>query len=256
VIVNDDALSYTKTMQSESVDLIIIDPPYVDVVKDIWDSKDVVTEELAYELRRVLKSTGSLYLWCGIGEKSQSLMRWYPVFAKHFVFKDMITWKKSRGIGMRKGWLYTREEILWFVKDNKQFVWNEDAQYGDERRIWDGGSDTPKPSQTGTYAKSIYKRLTNVWIDIQEESLGVSLGVSKEILHSTPKPIKALKRIIEAHTTTGDIVYDCFLGSGSTAVACLQTGRSYIGVELDITIYNIASKRIESLTNRLQPSLM
>jgi len=50
------------------------------------------------------------------------LIRWFPIFNEKWYFKDLITWKKQRGMGMRKGWLYTREEIMWFVKDNKKFI--------------------------------------------------------------------------------------------------------------------------------------
>lgn len=242
IIVNDDALKYTRDMPSNVVDLIILDPPYGDVVKDVWDTQNAISIDLVAHLFRVLKPTGSLYLWCGIGEKSQSLMRWWPIFAKQFVFKDIITLAKTRGIGMRRGWLYTREEVLWFVKDNKAFRWNLDAQYSTERRIRDNGQDTIKLSQNGYQAKSLYKRWTNIWTDIPEESYNITI----KIPHSTPKPIKALRRIIEAHTQPGDVVYDCFLGSGSTAIACIKTGRDYIGVEINQEIYDAALYRVES----------
>ena len=120
-----DCRQLIKDIDDESIDLILTDPPYVGVVKDKWDQTEIIDGAFAKELLRVLKPSGSLYIWCGVGEKSQSLFRWYPIFNEHFHFKDLITWKKRRGIGMRKGWLYTREEIMWFVKDNKKFIWNK-----------------------------------------------------------------------------------------------------------------------------------
>src|SRR3990167_8975584 len=130
-----DCFDLLKLIDSNSVDLIIIDPPYL-TTKEKWDKTEIVNEELSRELFRVAKNSCSLYVWCGIGEKSQSLIRWFPIFNKDWYFKDLITWKKQRGIGMRKGWLYTREEIMWFVKDNKKFIWNTDNQYSKEKRPW------------------------------------------------------------------------------------------------------------------------
>ena len=109
----------------EKVDLIILDPPYLTTNKS-WDREEVVTIDLARSLFESAKDSASLYVWCGIGEKSQSLIRWFPVFARpsaqQWHFKDLITWKKQQGLGTRKGWFYTREEIMWFVKDNRKFV--------------------------------------------------------------------------------------------------------------------------------------
>jgi len=178
-----------------------------------------------------MKDTASLYVWCGIGEKSQSLIRWFPVFSVDFHFKDLITWKKRRGIGMRKGWLYTREEIMWFVKDNKKFVWNKEAQYGTEPNLF-------KKGFSGYVCKSKFKRISNVWVDIPEV-----LG-RKKIAHYTPKPAKALERIIMAHTKKGDIVLDCFAGSGTTGLACRALGRHFLLIELKLVFCKIAHQRL------------
>ena len=127
-----DCRELIRDIPDNSVDLILTDPPYVGVVKASWDSEEVLSENLIKEFYRVMKPSASLYVWCGIGEKSQSLMRWWPLIKKTFHFKDLITWKKRRGIGMRKGWLYTREEVMWWVKDNKKFIWNKEEQYSEE----------------------------------------------------------------------------------------------------------------------------
>lgn len=242
VIYNEDCLGEKGMgiLPDSSIALIITDPPYL-TTKEAWDKKEVVNPQLSGELFRVLKSTGSLYVWCGIGEKSQSLIRWFPVFSKDFVFKDLITWKKQRGIGMRKGWLYTREELMWFVKDNKKFVWNKEEQYGDERYSKDWLKRL-KP-------KCPFKRLTNVWTDIKEETLkGVcgSKNIPKKVIyHFAPKPLKAMRRVILAHTSPGDIVLDPFMGSGTTVVACKHLHRKYIGYEIEKRSCDVAQQRLE-----------
>lgn len=228
-------------IKNESIDLIIIDPPYL-VTKEKWDKENQVTEELSNQLFRILKPTGSFYCWGGVGEKSQSIIDWFLLFKDSgWYFKDWITWKKQRGMGNRKGWLYTREELLWFVKDNEKFIWNKEHQYGNERRIRDGGKDIIKPSQSGKFAKSIYKRLTNVWDDISEQTF----NVTDKISHFTPKPEKALKRIILAHTQENDVILDCFLGSGTTAKVAKNLNRDCIGIEKDIEYYKLSLKRTQ-----------
>lgn len=246
-IICGNCFDILPTMPSDSVDLIIIDPPYL-ITKELWDKKEVVNEILSKELYRILKDTGSLYVWCGIGEKSQSLIRWFPIFSKSLIFKDLITWKKQRGIGMRKGWLYTREECMWFVKDNKKFIWNLEYQCSDIDKyakipkgfkMKDGG-------YSGKYLrnKEGYKRLTNVWSDIVEESFDTIHKSKNKIGHFTPKPLKAIERIIKVHTKENDIVLDCFLGSGTTAIAAQRLKRIYIGIELNAEYVEIANRCI------------
>jgi DNA modification methylase len=229
VLHHADAVEYLKTMPDESVDLILIDPPYFRVVKNSWDHawKNMTeylnwTKEWATESLRVLKPTGNLYLWGSVGERSDAIIRQKLLLDDiGWHFKDWITWKKKRGMGNRRGWLYVREEVLWYVKDNRRFTWNEDAQYNcDEKNEFSVGF--------GGYAcKSKFKRLTNVWTDIPEQLAG------KTTLHYTPKPVTAIERIIKAHTRPGDTVLDFFAGSGTTGLACQHLNRKCILVEND-----------------------
>lgn len=242
-LVLGDCLEVMKLIPDESVDLIIIDPPYL-VTKEKWDKKEVVNQQLSSELFRIAKSSCSLYVWCGIGEKSQSLIRWFPIFNEKWYFKDLITWKKRSGIGMRKGWLYTREEMMWFVKDNGNFLWNKEFQYGNEiRKMQSERTRKLKDGTKKTYAnKSEFYRISNVWDDIGEVSW---TGISKTS-HFTPKPEKAIERIIQSHSKENDIVLDCFLGSGTTAKVAKNLNRQFVGIEISKEYFDIAVKRLES----------
>ena len=74
------------------------------------------------------------------------------------------------------------------------------------------------------------------------------MKINKEIntnLHPTQKPVKLLEYLIKTYTNEGDIVLDNCMGSGSTGVACLNTNRNFIGIELDEKYFEIAKKRIE-----------
>src|SRR5208283_4941502 len=90
-IICGDCLNILPQIPNDSIDLAIIDPPYLVTAED-WDNKEVVNKELISNLFRVMKSTANIYIWCGIGEKSSSLIRWFPLFSELFHFKDLITW--------------------------------------------------------------------------------------------------------------------------------------------------------------------
>ena len=70
-------------------------------------------------------------------------------------------------------------------------------------------------------------------------------------LHPTQKPVAMMEYFVETYTNEGDIVLDCCMGSGSTGVACVNTNRNFVGIELDEGYFNIAKKRIEEAINNL-----
>ena len=86
------------------------------------------------------------------------------------------------------------------------------------------------------YTHNLDKNHKNVWVS-KERNNGK--------LHSCQKPLDILERIIKTSSNEGDIILDCFMGSGSTGVACMNTNRKFIGIELDENYFNIAKQRIE-----------
>ena len=94
MIINNSWQNELPKIESNSIDLIIIDPPYL-TTNEKWDKDEVINEELSKQLFRIAKDSCSLYVWCGIGEKSQSLIRWFPIFQNDWHFKDLITWKNN-----------------------------------------------------------------------------------------------------------------------------------------------------------------
>lgn len=240
-----DCLEIMKSFPDESIDLVLTDPPYVNVINERWDKQDVFNDDIIKRLKRLMKKHASLYVWCGIGEKSQTMIDWFLRLKKYFYFKDLITWKKQRGLGNRRGWLYTREEILWFVKDNKHYIWNTEYQYSDEKRgkmIYRFRLKNGEISDK--YIKSEYKRLTNVWCDITEPTFDTKSDKKVVGLHKAVKPLKAISRIIKVHTFEGDLILDPFFGSGTTGVAAEQLKRRWIGIEINPEYCEIAKQRI------------
>jgi site-specific DNA-methyltransferase (adenine-specific) len=250
-IVCGDCIEYLPKLKEDSVDLIINDPPHYGVLKDEWDNQWKSLGEYlgwcrkwAEECYRVLKDTGSMYVWGSVGERSDSTIRLKLLLDEcGFVFKDWITWKKQRGMGNRRGWLYTREEILWFVKDNKKFTWNTDNQYSKEKRKSQHFGF--KSWKKGHRPLSENYRISNVWTDIPEQTWNWK---DIKTQHSTPKPLEALARIIRAHTKEEELVLDCFIGSGSTAVAAKMLSRNYLGYEIDSKYCDIANRRLSEVS--------
>jgi site-specific DNA-methyltransferase (adenine-specific) len=247
-IVNADCIEYMEQLDIVSVNLVIADPPYYNVVSDAWDKQQSTrTEYLQWSKRwiclaqRAMKPTASFYLFGGVGEKSDTIIRLKLLCDELGLhFKDWITWKKDRGMGTRKGWLYTREEILWYTLSNN-IKWNEEHQYTDEKRSRDKYGYKAAQKE-GFKHKSEFKRLTNVWTDISE--LGDAQRVAIKSGHSTPKPERLIERIILAHTNEGDTVLDPFLGTGTTAVVCKRLNRKCIGIEKDPNYFIFAMNRI------------
>ena len=130
-----DCIEEMKKFPENHFDLIVADPPYGGLVDAHWDRIPdyfAFSERWLLECKRVLKDDGSIYVWCSIGQKSTSLLDIAKILKDEFVFQDMIVWSKQRGRGNRKGWLFTREEILWASK-TEQYRWNLDHQYSSEK---------------------------------------------------------------------------------------------------------------------------
>lgn len=112
----------------------------------------------------------------------------------------------------------------WIIWDKRQDFPSND--FADCEMIWTNGKGTAR----------IFRHLWSGAIRASER------GEAR--LHPTQKPLVLMKWLIERYTQPGDVVLDCFMGSGTTGVACVQTGRNFIGVELDKGYFEIAQRRI------------
>ena len=238
-----DVLEGLKLLPNNSQDLIIADPPYFKIVKDNWDNKWKTEEEyLAWcelwfaECNRVLKDTGTFYLWGGIGKhKEHPLFGQIKILEKMgFLFQDWITWKKQKGIGSKKGFMFIREELIYFTKTN-DFICN--TPYLDE---------IAKNHGRLKKGKENYKRCGNVWNDINEVTVG-NLIHTERVKHPTQKPLKACYRIIKTSSNEEQNVLIPFAGSGSECEACEVLGRNWTAFENDQFSIDIIHERFENL---------
>ena len=228
-----DCLELMKDIPDGSVDAIITDPPYGTTACK-WDS--VIDFELMWEqLNRIIKPNGAIVLFGT--EPFSSALRLSNI--KNFRYD--IVWEKpnntnfmrlKREIGKR------HEMISVFYK--KQPTYNpqmkEGKPYKDKRtnrKSWEGvnNQSTKIPiDNSGTRYPSSVQKFCNV---------------NKNTLHPTQKPVALLEYLIKTYTNENETVLDFTMGSGSTMVACVNTKRKGIGIELDETYYKLAKKRVE-----------
>lgn len=219
-------IEYMRTLPNECIDLIIADPPYYKIVQNNWDNNwENEKEYLGWckkwtkECFRILKPSGVFYVWGAIGKHQQHCFFKYIMNCEEdFIFQDWITWKKQKGIGSRKGYMWIREELVMFSK-NKTFTINK--PYLDE--IAKNHGRLPRD-------KVNYKRCGNVWTDINEVTVG-NLIHTERVKHPTQKPLKACDRIIKTSSNIDDLVYIPFAGSGSEIVSCINNNRNYLATE-------------------------
>jgi site-specific DNA-methyltransferase (adenine-specific) len=245
-IINQDILSAVKYLPEKFVDLLFIDPPYNITKKfnrvsfrqmnneeyedwvDSWLSKLIV----------LLKENASIYI-CGDWKSSSAI---FKVGSKYFQVRNRITWEREKGRGAKANWKNCSEDI-WFFTNSDTYTFNVEkvklrrkvlAPYRDEKRNpknWD-------QSTSGSFRDSFP---SNIWNDISVPFWSMPENTE----HPTQKPEKLLAKLILAGTNEGDLVFDPFLGSGTTAVVAKKLGRRHVGVELDNYYCSFALKRLE-----------
>lgn len=235
-IYNDDCLNVLKKLKDNSIDLIIADPPYflsnggksinngkiVSVNKGEWDKvnsrgeKLLFTEKWIKACKRVIKPTGSIFI---MGSYHNIFDVYDACYKYGLKIINFITWNKTDPPPLiyKNKFRFSAEHILW-VKKGKVHKFNY-------KYIYNVNSE----------------EMTDVW-----RLSAVSLPEKKFGYHPTQKPIKLMERMIFACTDEGDVVLDPFMGSGTTVVASKKLNRKFIGIEKEISYFNIAKSRIQS----------
>ena len=230
-----DCLEIMKDIPDKSIDMILCDLPY-GTTQNKWDSV-IPFDDLWREYKRIIKDNGVIVL------TSQGIFTAKLILSNEKWFKYKWVWEKSKAtnfLNAKKQPLRKHEDICVFY--NKQPKYNPQMTEGEP---YDKG--IRKNQLTGSYGefnpvhvKSEGKRYpTDVVYFKTAESEG-------KVYHSTQKPVALLEYLIKTYTNEGELVLDSCMGSGSTGVACLNTNRKFIGIELDENYFNIAKERIEN----------
>lgn len=241
MIVCKDCLKFLAGLEDDSVDLILTDPPYFDVIDEPWDKQwDTMGEYLRWcrewsrECVRVLKPGRCMYVW-GTTKTNAFLKYKMEVLDRipGMFYQNWIIWSYDWGGRTRKTFPRKHEDLLMYSK-GKDFLFN-----ADDVRI---PYKMAKNVRAGAQNHPLGKVPTDVWPMNNHTT-------SKEYCpwHKTQKPIALLQRIIRANTNPGDVVLDIFSGSGSTAIACDREDREFVGCDRSRVYVERSIQRREEL---------
>lgn len=237
-----DCLEGMKHINDKSIDMILCDLPY-GKTQNKWD-KLIPFESLWEQYERIIKDNGAIVLTAD--QPFTSLL----VNSNQKLFRYSLVWEKTTPTGFlnaNKMPLRIHEDILVFYKSAPQY--NPQKTVGHIRKVstaWNrrGCKKTDNYSEHGlTSYDSTERYPTSI--------LKFATDKQKSSLHPTQKPLSLFQYLIETYTKPGDVILDNCMGSGTTAEACMNTDRKFIGFENDAEIFSIAENRISQANYNL-----
>ena len=244
-IVCADLLEVIDQIPDGIADLIITDPPY-NLSKDFNGLAFSATssEKYAAYLRtwfhkvcNKLKPTGSLYM-CGDWKCTSALQ---TVIEERLTILNRITWQREKGRGAKTNWKNAMEDIWFAVKDPHAYYFDVESVKMKRKVLAPYRIDgQPKDWEATSEGKYRLTYPSNFWDDISIPFWSMPENTD----HPTQKPEKLYAKLILASSRKGDLIFDPFMGSGTTAVVAKKLGRKYLGVEINEEYCLWAAKRL------------
>lgn len=243
-IYNQDCLVGMLDIPDKSIDAIICDLPY-GTTRNHWDSA-IPLDALWKQYNRIIKDNGAIILF------SQMPFTAALACSNLSMLKYEIIWRKNNSTGFLNANfapLKSHEVILvfskasaCFVKDKRHaMVYNPQKSYGHKPYVNRKKNSTGSKNYDFKHFKSCITRSDGERFPTDV----LTFPYDKEKLHPTQKPVALIEYLVKSYTNSGGVVLDNCMGSGSTAIACINTNRNFIGYELDKTYYDIACQRIK-----------
>ncbi len=249
---NQDLFDALEFLPDAFVDLLVIDPPY-NLSKDFEVCKFKQMSDADYQayleswfprLLRLLKPHASVYVCCDW--KSSPAI--YTVLSKYLTVRNRITWQREKGRGAKSNWKNGMEDIWYAVADERNAYFDVEA-VKQKRKVIAPYRVAGKPKDWEESDEGRF-RLTypsNFWDDISIPYWSMPENTD----HPTQKPEKLIAKLILASCPPQGVVFDPFLGSGTTSVTAKKLGRHYCGVEINEEYACLAEKRLAlAETNR------
>lgn len=244
-VIHQDFFDVAQYLPKESIDLLIMDPPY-NLSKNYNGHLFKEKEKGAYQdwflsvlelVKPLLKTTATIYV-CSDWKTSIIIA---PLLEQEFYVRSRVAWEREKGRGSKSNWKNNTEDI-WFCTVTDKYIFNVDAVKQKRKviapyRHKDGQPKDWQEEEDGNF------RLTypsNIWTDISIPFWSMPENTD----HPTQKPEKLIAKLILASSKPGDLVFDPFLGSGTTAVVAKKLDRSFAGIELNQEYCCWALKRL------------
>lgn len=243
-LLHGDCLELMKEIPDKSVDLILTDPPYGTTACK-WDSV-IPFEPMWEELERVVKDNGAILLFGA--EPYSSLLRTSNLSLYKYDWK----WEKPSAanfLNFKFQPAKVHEDICVFAKMASSYSKRGNMSYNPQMESgepYTQKSGKQKTKNSNTSVRSDIEQVVTVNTGKRYPRSVQRFSRDRERLHPTQKPVDLLEYLIKTYTNEGDTVLDFTMGSGSTGVACVNTNRNFIGIELDDKYFEIAKERIES----------
>jgi len=319
-----DCLEVLPQLEPGSVDAVVTDLPYFEIVNHEWDKQwesrgdylDWICK-LAVEWRRITKDNSSIFMFCD--EKMEAYVQ--VKLDEYFLLLNKIVWFKRNNLPQKNAHLLRSfapmtERALFYSSGNDRCAWDKTGwetvkldmnnfmplreyfrefqkdlgiglkqineilghRKAEHAFYWNSTQwDLPTPEtyaelcklpQNNGFLRREYEDLRREYEDLRREYEDLRrpfnadkktwdvieypiVGGDENTEHPTTKPLGLMRRILSVITDKNQAVLDCCMGSGTTGVAAMQTGRRFIGIEIDPTYYAIAEKRIRAAEAQL-----
>lgn len=236
-LMQGDCLERMKEIPDGSVDMVLTDPPYGTTACK-WDSI-IPLEPMWEQLKRIIKPNGAIVMTAA--QPFTSVL----VFSNMGMFRYQWVWVKN----LKTGNLNAKRMPMGGHEDIVVFCAKSPTYHPQKRKR----TTEIKAGNKRNSTTSVYGRQREFYIDNQSDMINpdtVITGIncvhsSDGRLHPTQKPVALMEYLIKTYTNEGESVLDFTMGSGTTGVACANTGRKFIGIELDRDYFKIARDRIK-----------
>lgn len=228
-----DCIEVMKDIEDGSVDLVLTDPPYGTTACK-WDSV-IPFEPMWEQLNRIVKADGAICFFSAQPFTSALIVSNIKKFKHHWI------WKKNRGTGFQvakyRPMMATEDVVVFSV--GKKVKYYPQMQKLEKPYFCKNAS-----SSNGTNPLAHFND-GGKWVDSKYPTNVLEFAKVSKPSHPTQKPVDLLEYLIRTYTNEGETVLDFTMGSGSTGVACVNTNRNFIGIELDENYFKIAENRIK-----------
>lgn len=245
-----DCIDFLQKLDDNSVDLAIVDPPY-NMSKADWDIFPSQEAFLTFTFNWIdallpkLSKNGSFYIFNTPYNCAFILPH---LLQKGLFFQNWITWDKRDGLGSATRKYSNGQETILFCTKSNQHTFNYNAirvPYESTDRIRYASKKGILKNGKRWFPNPAGRLCGEVWHIPSERHQRKVKGKIQKLAHITPKPLALIERIVLASSNPGDVVMDCFVGSGTTAVAAKKLGRKFLCNDKNATYVKLTQKELK-----------